>query len=562
MKLRDQYKKLHTLLRDKAQPGLPALAIAMGCSERNMRILLSRMQEQGWLRWTSARGRGHHSNLEFIKSPDALALDHLNGLLARGELEQAFASLGKNQRQQLVNRLPEYLGIPDQNLQRLRMPLYRQIVSLDPLESYGRLEAHLIRQIFARLTTFDHQTMSLQPVLAHYWESGHEARVWHFWLRPGLSFHDGSELTVEDVRATFLRLRDRPSIYQNLYRHLEKIESGSGRRISFYLARSDWLWPQCLATAMSSIVPRRREKNFAQFPIGSGAFKVVRNNPYQLTLQAFHDYYREGALLDEIDLWVLQPSEESVCFDMQFGYSPASSMPQQHLRIADSGCTYLICNPDCHFFQTAEQRLALADWLAPAALFDQNDPARQPAHGLIPGWKHRVARPATAPVFKRGKRIRFVSSEVREMVQLAKAIKERLEAAGMEVEWRTVNFKTLIARDWMADCDLYLAREIMHDDKDFGCFEWFSADMHFRRWMSAEANAAIDAQLLKIQAQEDVPKRLRGYAKIGRKLVHEGWLIPISHENHFVSVAPHVAGVRLTPLGFVSFRELWLREAI
>lgn len=560
MKLRDQYTKLYELMQGRQQPGLPALAEAMHCSERNMRHLLAKMQEQGWLQWTAARGRGHHSQLQLLKTPDALALDHLSGLLARGDLEQAFASLGRAQRKQLASRLPAYLGLSDGKQQLLRMPLYRPIASLDPLHAYGRLEAHLIRQIFSRLLTFDHQQRSLRPVLAHNWESEDEARVWHFWLRPGLSFHDGSELGPEDVKATFLRLRDQYSIYQNLYRHIKRIELGPNQRISFYLQHSDYLWPHCLATAMSSIVPRQRARNFAQFPVGCGAFKVIRNNPYQLSLQAFKSYYREGALLDEIDLWVMQPSAEQAGFDLQFGYDPANARKQQSTMIAESGCTHLICNPAHSLFRSTQQRLAWADWLAPETLFPSDDPARKPAAGLLPGWTHRVARAGECPAFRRGSKLRFVTGQSNEILHLGALIQARLQAAGLEVEWRTVNFKVQMGREWMQECDLYLAREIMHDDQDFGCFEWFSADTLYRRWMPEAVWQQIDQQLRHIQAEPDSASRMPAYARIGQQLVEDGWLIPVSHENHFVSVAPHVAGVRMTPLGFVSFCELWLKD--
>ncbi|MFZ6656429.1 SgrR family transcriptional regulator [Undibacterium sp. TJN19] len=561
MKLLDQYRRLHAFLQTHAQqPGLPALAQAMHCSERNMRNLLAKMQQRGWLNWQAGRGRGNHSQLDLLQTPDSLALDHLSHLLARGDLEQAFASLEDGQRQQLAARLPEYLGVPDSACRSLRMPLFRKVESLDPLKVHGRLEAHLARQIFSRLTTFDHQQMRLQPAIAHHWESENNATIWHFWLRPGLSFHDGAELGVEDVRATFLRLRDQSFTYKALYQHLLNVDTGPGQRISFYLSRPDHLWPHCVATANSSIVPRQRHADFERFPIGSGAFRLIRNNPYQLTLQAFKDYYRERPLLDEIDLWMLPPPSGPSGFDLQFGYSNEDCNKKESLVGAESGCTYMICNPRCHLFKSAEQRLAFADWLAPDTLFDKNGPARRPAVGMLSIWKHRVAKANKLNPFKPGSKLRMVSGQTKEMLMLAQAIKDRLEAAGLQVEWRTFPVNELIAREWLPGTDLLVTREVMHDDQDFGCYEWFAADSVFRRWMPASTAAQMDRDLQKVQAQPDSQKRMRAYARIGRQLVLEGWVIPLSHENQQVSIAPHVAGVRMTPFGFVSFNELWLRR--
>lgn len=561
MKLLDHYRKLYTFLQhQEQQPGLPALALAMHCSERNMRNLLAKMQQHGWLNWQAGRGRGNHSQLEFLQTPDSLALDHLSQFLARGDLEQAFASLDDHQRQQLASRLPDYLGMPDSACRSLRMPLFRSVESLDPLKVYGRLEAHLVRQIFSRLTTFDHQQNALRPAIAHHWESEKHGSVWHFWLRPGLSFHDGTELGVEDVKASFLRLRDESAIYQRLYRHLEHVETGPSQRVSFYLEHPDQLWPNCLATANSSIVPRHRAADFERFPVGSGAFRVIRNNTYQLTLQAFKDYYRERPLLDEIDLWMLPPPSGPSGFDLQFGYANQDCSKKQTIAGAESGCTYITCNSSRSFFKTAEQRLALADWLAPETLFDPQERSRKPASGLLAIWKHRVARKPKCSSFKAGSKLRMVSGQTTEMLSLAQAVKQRLEAGGITVQWTSLPYDQMLAREWMKDADLFVTREVMHDDQDFGCYEWFVADSVFRRWMPASTLKTLDADLMKIKELADSKRRMLAYARIGKRLVQEGWLIPISHENQQVSIAPHVAGVRMTPFGFVSFNELWLKR--
>lgn len=561
MKLLDQYRKLHAFLQhQEQQPGLPALALAMHCSERNMRNLLAKMQQRGWLNWQAGRGRGNHSQLDFLQTPDSLALDHLSHLLASGDLEQAFASLDDSQRQQLATRLPDYLGMSDHASRSLRMPLFRRVESLDPLKVHGRLEAHLVRQIFSRLTRFDHQQKALRPGIAHHWESEKNCTVWHFWLRPGLSFHDGSELGVEDVKASFLRLRDESAIYQRLYRHLQHIETGPSQRISFYLEHPDHLWPHCLATANSSIVPRHRAADFARFPVGSGAFRIVRNNTYQLTLQAFKDYYRERPLLDEIDLWMLPPPSGPSGFDLQFGHANQDCTKKQTIAGAESGCTYIVCNPARSMFKTVEQRLALADWLAPETLFDTEERSRKHASGLLIIWKHRQAKKPKCSSFKAGSKLRMVSGQTNEMLELAQKIKARLEAGGFIVQWTSLPFDQLLAREWMKDTDLVVAREVMHDDQDFGCYEWFAADSLFRRWMPAATLKTMDADLMKIKSQADSKRRMLAYARIGKRLVQEGWMIPVSHENQLVSIAPHVAGVRMTPFGFVSFNELWLRH--
>src|SRR5215475_13768774 len=47
---------------------------------------------------------------------------------------------------------------------------------------------------------------NLIPMLAEKWESLEGGRTWKFQLRKGVRFHNGTELTAEDVKFTFTTL--------------------------------------------------------------------------------------------------------------------------------------------------------------------------------------------------------------------------------------------------------------------------------------------------------------------------------------------------------------------
>src|SRR3954469_22333845 len=47
---------------------------------------------------------------------------------------------------------------------------------------------------------------TLIPDLAHSWQIGKDGKSYSFFLRDGVQFHDGSELTSDDVKATFDRI--------------------------------------------------------------------------------------------------------------------------------------------------------------------------------------------------------------------------------------------------------------------------------------------------------------------------------------------------------------------
>ena len=314
-----------------------------------------------------------------------------------------------------------------------------------------------------------------------------------------------------------------------------------------------------MAMANSSIVPRHRLSNFEHMPIGSGAFRVTRHNRYQLTLSTFKDFYKERPLLDEIDLWMIAAPEHAVELDLQFGFDCTTADDQRTLQIAESGCSFLICNPNKSRFKSSEQRRAFGDFLSPFQLFDKHDPTRRPASGLLAQWSHRIPKKERECPIKSGSKLRMCSGQSPEILQLGEIVARHLRQAGIKLEWKTMPFKELIARERMQDADFMIDREMLLDDIDFGCFEWFSADTVFRRWLPEKKVKELNEQLRLIQTQGSSDTRMQSYARIGKQLVDEAWLIPFSHENQQVSVAPHVAGVRATSFGFVAFNELWLR---
>ena len=48
------------------------------------------------------------------------------------------------------------------------------------------------------------------PDLAHSWQIANDGKTYTFFLREGVQFHDGAELTAEDVKATFDRIHKPP----------------------------------------------------------------------------------------------------------------------------------------------------------------------------------------------------------------------------------------------------------------------------------------------------------------------------------------------------------------
>ena len=77
---------------------------------------------------------------------------------------------------------------------------------LDPQLANSTAAARVFQALFEGLTRLDPITLEVVPGLAESWQSNDAGTVWSFRLRENLRWSDGSPLTVEDVRASWLRL--------------------------------------------------------------------------------------------------------------------------------------------------------------------------------------------------------------------------------------------------------------------------------------------------------------------------------------------------------------------
>lgn len=101
------------------------------------------------------------------------------------------------------------------------------------------------------------------PDLAHSWQISKDGKTYTFFLRKGVQFHDGAELTAEDVKATFDRIRKPPSgiaIPRSvLFKSVEEITTPDKYTVQFKLAES-------------------RPVNFIMSAIASGWNVIVRKH--------------------------------------------------------------------------------------------------------------------------------------------------------------------------------------------------------------------------------------------------------------------------------------------
>ncbi len=568
-RLADAYLRLATGLPPESMQRLAHVADRLCCGERNARLQLARMQAAGWLRWTPGRGRGRLSRLALLQAAEAPRLAQRQALLAAGRLEEAFSGLPAPARAEVADAMPGHLGAAPGG--GLRIPFYRPLHALDPIQVQRRTEAHIVSQLCDGLTTYALDREAVAPALAHHWQADASGLHWRFWLRPGLTFHDGRPVTTDDAVRSLRRLRDTPGPHRPLFAHVKRL-AASGDRIDIQLASVDHLLPNRLAHHAAAILPADdwRRPDFASRPVGTGAFSLRRNNDHRATLARFDGHWRERALLAEIDLWVVPAGSPMPAVDLRLGQAASVPAPMRRggdwrrLTQAEEGCDFVLLNPSRGAFASTATRVAIGAWLRGRVARTALGPAHTLATGWLPRWQHLGApasqgpAPSLARDVRLPRRLRLVTYQLDAHRQLAACVAAAFAERGVQVDVDVLPFPVFERLAWRDDADLVVSGEVYYDDLEMGQFTTLASDPLVHAWLPAGVRRWLARACTAIAAEPVFARRAAAMEVAFARLVREGAVLPMRHALQRLEHAPGVGGVSLARCGWMDFRRLWL----
>lgn len=297
-RLRVQFETLFAHFHGQdAETQLDDITDILFCTRRNARIVLNKLEDEGWIEWHPAPGRGKLSQLIFKRSRADVSENLARRYLQEGKIGQALAVLDQDAAK-LTQVIQSYLGVQHQEgLQVVRLPYYRPLSMLNPTKPMRRSELHIARQIYSGLTRLDEEEQ-LQADLAHHWQALSPTH-WRFYLRPGVRFHNGELMTTEIVVQSLWQLR-----LVNLFAHIDAITTPDNWVVDIHLSKPDTRLPLLLAESCAKILlpESLRADDFDQKPVGSGPYKVFVNDEKRLVLQAFDGYFGFRPLLDRVEV--------------------------------------------------------------------------------------------------------------------------------------------------------------------------------------------------------------------------------------------------------------------
>jgi peptide/nickel transport system substrate-binding protein len=137
--------------------------------------------------------------------------------------------------------------------------------------------------------------------LVERWESA-DAKVYTFFLRKGVKFHDGTDFDAEAVKFNFARIKDpaTAAFFANDLASLQQVDVIDSHTVRLTLAAADATLPARLSDRTGWIVsPAGVQKwgnDFAVHPVGTGPFEFVEwVKDDHLTVKRFAGYWEKDA---------------------------------------------------------------------------------------------------------------------------------------------------------------------------------------------------------------------------------------------------------------------------
>jgi len=195
--------------------------------------------------------------------------------------------------------------------------MHTDIGTLNPIFTESANEANILNAVFSTLIKvndeleFEPYLLEEMPVVSQ------DGLTYQFKLREGVKFHDGVELTAEDVKFTYeMKMAEKNAVPSRLrWERIANFEIMDKYTFYITLKEPDVTWLEGWAYAESMIVPKHileaefiqggnelsKGGNFSRNPIGSGPYRFVewRANEFVM-LEAFADYFRGKPQIESI----------------------------------------------------------------------------------------------------------------------------------------------------------------------------------------------------------------------------------------------------------------------
>ena len=251
--------------------------------------------------------------------------------------------------------------------------VFEDLESFDQEQTVGNAMTFVVHDhLYEYVASVSEDGTTVVPGTAESWEFSDDLLTLTFTIRQGIKFHDGSDLTAQDVRFSLERAQAAPN-YGFQLEGVESIETPDDFTVVLNLVAPNTELPTVLASTYAPLYPEdwggRTEDEYFTSPVGSGPFKYNDWIPGdRVVLDAFTEYWGGAPKIDQLVLRIFADANAAV-IAYEDGVIDAvdsppldsiGSLPGTIMATPQGGSQILALNGRTPPFDNANARRALA----------------------------------------------------------------------------------------------------------------------------------------------------------------------------------------------------------
>jgi oligopeptide transport system substrate-binding protein len=495
-----------------------------------------------------------------------------------------------------------------------RRPLEFSPKTLDPAVAVDIYSVTVIQQIFDGLVQFD-KDLNIIPGLAQSWTISPDGLTYAFYLRKGVKFHHGREMTAKDVVYSLTRILD-PKVKSPAANFFDRVigskefQEGNAQSVKGIVAPDPYTiiirlsepytpFISILGMNKFKILPReeveKSEIGFGKSPVGTGPFKFVSmKEGEEILLEANPFYFGGKPYLDKIVFKIFHGSpREEILRLFKTGELEDAPVPFKELEDLTRSRQYTLLqkpilslrfyglNPQfgplkiknvrkaIHFSVPREEigrevlkgMANVTDRIIPLGM-----PGYQPgktAFGYQPSKARDLLKEAGYPLGRGLPPIEFWSAAkselaVKELDMLKSSLAQNGIPLNIQYETQWPKFQELLSAK-KAPMFMYAWYADFPDPDNFlGTLFHSKSRYNYMTYAHPEVDRLID----RAKTERDYLKRMEIYRKIEEIVLEDTPIVPMVNHLFQWVFQPYVKGIELSALGgaYIPMKKIWLSK--
>jgi peptide/nickel transport system substrate-binding protein len=457
---------------------------------------------------------------------------------------------------------------------------------LDPQKTTAYFSFEVLENVFDTLVEPD-ADLQMKPALAQSWQVSPDQLTWTFRLREGVTFHDGTPFTADDVVYSYRRIIDEKLANSDKFSAVTAVEAPDPRTVVIRVSRPT---PNMLTNIGGfkgmAIVSRRNVESgqIATHPVGTGPFRFAsQKSGDSITLTANPTYWGGAPKLPGVTFrFISEPS--TALSALQAGEIDwTDSVPPQRvsqlsgdesLRLAvtpSNDYWYLALNEARPPWNDVRVRQAIAYAIDRAAIvqatsygtatvnelaiptgnpwYTPYDRYREDGEAGLQRARALLAEAGAKPTSMD----MLVTTEYPETVTAAQIVADNLAPLGITVDIRTVDFATWLDEQNSGHFDMLMMGWLGNIDPD----DFYYAQHHTKGTSNAQkfSDPTVDRLLDAGRVETDPAARKADYAQAATRIADGVSYIFLYNPAVIQAWNPALTGYEARRDGAVRFRS-------